>query len=92
MYCPKPQTFRFIKDILTEVASLFPGEYIHIGGDECPKTSQEQCEDCQALIRKENLKDEFELHAYFIQQVEKIAEGLGRKLIGWDEVLEGDFL
>ena len=89
VYCPKPQTFRFIKDILTEVASLFPGEYIHIGGDECPKTSWEQCEDCQALIRKENLKDEFELHAYFIQQVEKIAEGLGRKLIGWDEVLEG---
>ena len=89
VYCPKPQTFLFIKDILTEVASLFPGEYIHIGGDECPKTSWEQCEDCQALIRKENLKDEFELHAYFIQQVEKIAEGLGRKLIGWDEVLEG---
>ena len=89
VYCPKPQTFRFIKDILTEVASLFPGEYIHIGGDECPKTSWEQCEDCQALIRKESLKDEFELHAYFIQQVEKIAEGLGRKLIGWDEVLEG---
>ena len=89
VYCPKPQTFRFIKDILTEVASLFPGEYIHIGGDECPKTSWKQCEDCQALIRKENLKDEFELHAYFIQQVEKIAEGLGRKLIGWDEVLEG---
>lgn len=54
-----------------------------------PKTSWKQCEDCQALIRKENLKDEFELHAYFIQQVEKIAEGLGRKLIGWDEVLEG---
>ena len=89
VYCPKPQTFRFIKDILTEIASLFPGEYIHIGGDECPKTSWKQCEDCQALIRKENLKDEFELHAYFIQQVEKIAEGLGRKLIGWDEVLEG---
>ena len=89
VYCPKPQTFRFIKDILTEIASLFPGEYIHIGGDECPKTSWKQCEECQALIRKENLKDEFELHAYFIQQVEKIAEGLGRKLIGWDEVLEG---
>lgn len=89
VYCPKPQTFQFIKDILTEVAGLFPGEYIHIGGDECPKTSWEQCSDCQALIKKENLKDEFELHAYFIQQVEKIAEGLGRKLIGWDEVLEG---
>ena len=69
VYCPKPQTFQFIKDILTEVVSLFPGEYIHIGGDECPKTSWEQCEDCQALIRKENLKDEFELHAYFIQPV-----------------------
>lgn len=89
VYCPKPQTFQFIKDILTEVADLFPGEYIHIGGDECPKTSWEQCNDCQTLIKKENLKDEFELHAYFIQQVEKIAEGLGRKLIGWDEVLEG---
>ncbi|WP_300701370.1 family 20 glycosylhydrolase [Bacteroides sp.] len=89
VYCPKPQTFQFIKDILTEVADLFPGEYIHIGGDECPKTSWEKCNDCQALIKKENLKDEFELHAYFIQQVEKIADGLGRKLIGWDEVLEG---
>lgn len=89
VYCPKPQTFRFIQDILTEVASLFPGEYIHIGGDECPKTSWEQCADCQALIKRENLKDEFELHAYFIQQVEKIAESLGRKLIGWDEILEG---
>lgn len=89
VYCPKPQTFQFIKDVLTEVADLFPGEYIHIGGDECPKTSWEKCNDCQALIKKENLKDEFELHAYFIQQVEKIADGLGRKLIGWDEVLEG---
>lgn len=89
VYCPKPQTFQFIKDILTEVASMFPGEYIHIGGDECPKTSWEQCADCQALIKKENLKNEYELHAYFIQQVEKIADELGRKLIGWDEILEG---
>lgn len=89
VYCPKPQTFSFLKDVLTEVASLFPGEYIHIGGDECPKTSWKQCADCQALIKKENLKDEYELHAYFIQQVEKIADELGRKLIGWDEILEG---
>lgn len=89
VYCPKPQTFAFIKDILTEVADLFPSKYIHIGGDECPKTSWEKCADCQALMKKENLKNELELHAYFIQQVEKIAEGLGRKLIGWDEILEG---
>ncbi len=89
VFCPKPQTFQFIKDVLTEVADLFPGEYIHIGGDECPKTSWQQCADCQALIKKEGLKDEFELHAYFIQQVEKIVEGLGRKMIGWDEILEG---
>lgn len=89
VYCPKPQTFQFIKDILTEVADLFPSEYIHIGGDECPKTSWEKCEDCQALMKRENLKNEYELHAYFIQQIEKIADGLGRKLIGWDEILEG---
>ena len=89
VFCPKPQTFQFIKDVLTEVANLFPGEYIHIGGDECPKSSWERCADCQALMKREHLKNENELHAYFIQQVEDIAEGLGRKLIGWDEVLEG---
>jgi len=89
VYCPKETTFNFIRDILLEVADMFPGEYIHIGGDECPKKSWMQCVDCQNLIKKENLKNETELHAYFIQQVEKIAKSLGRKLIGWDEILEG---
>lgn len=89
VFCPKPETFEFIRDVLTEVAEIFPGEYIHIGADECPTDSWEQCDDCQALIKREGLKNEKALHAYFIQQVEKIGDSLGRKIIGWDEILEG---
>jgi hexosaminidase len=89
VFCPKEETFTFLENVLTEVRALFPGEYIHIGGDECPKTRWKECAHCQALMKKEGLKDEHELQSYFIQRIEKFVNGKGRKIIGWDEILEG---
>ncbi|RPI00539.1 MAG: beta-N-acetylhexosaminidase [Calditrichaeota bacterium] len=83
------QVFHFMEDVLTEVVGLFPGEYVHIGGDECPKTRWQQCEKCQARIRQEGLKDEHELQSYFIRRMEKFLSSKGKRLIGWDEILEG---
>lgn len=85
----KEEVFAFIEDVLTEVAALFPGEYFHIGGDECPKIRWEECSLCQKRIREEGLKDEYELQSYFIRRVEQIMSKLGKKIIGWDEILEG---
>ncbi len=88
--CPgKEESFKFIEEVLGEVLELFPGEYFHIGGDECDKSMWEKCDDCQARIKNEGLKDEHELQSYFIQRVEKTVNKLGKKLIGWDEILEG---
>lgn len=89
IYCPKEETFDFLEDVLTEVVSLFPGEYIHIGGDEAPKAHWENCKHCQALIKKEGLKDEHELQSYFITRIEKFLNSKDKKIIGWDEILEG---
>lgn len=88
--CPgKENTFKFWEDVLTEVLALFPSEYIHIGGDEAPKSEWKQCPDCQALIKKLGLKDEEALQGYVTEYVEKFLNARGRKLIGWDEILEG---
>jgi hexosaminidase len=90
VYCAgKEETFNFLQDVLTEVISLFPGTYIHIGGDECPKTRWEKCPLCQKRIKVEGLKDEHELQSYFIRRIENFLISKGRKLIGWDEILEG---
>ncbi|MFA8344075.1 MAG: beta-N-acetylhexosaminidase [Rhodothermaceae bacterium] len=90
VYCAgKEGTFTFLTDILTEVIELFPSKYIHIGGDECPKTQWKVCPDCQAKIKKEKLKDEHELQSYFIKRIEKFLISKNRQLIGWDEILEG---
>ncbi len=89
IYCPKEETFTFLEDVLTEVVALFPGKYIHIGGDEAPKTHWENCNQCQALIKKEGLNDEHELQSYFITRIEKFLNSKGKKIIGWDEILEG---
>jgi hexosaminidase len=89
IYCPKEETFAFLENVLTEVVDLFPGEYIHIGGDEAPKSHWENCNQCQALIKKEGLKDENELQSYFITRIEKFLNSKGKKIIGWDEILEG---
>jgi len=89
VYCPKEETFSFLEDVLTEVMALFPSEYIHIGGDECPKIRWKNCAYCQNLMREKGLKDEHELQSYFIQRIEKFVNSKGRKIIGWDEILEG---
>lgn len=90
VYCAgNEKTFSFLEDVLSEVIELFPSEYIHIGGDECPKARWEECPKCQARIKEENLKDEDELQSYFIKRIEKFLISKGRKLIGWDEILEG---
>ncbi len=89
VYCPREETFKFLEDVFDEVIDLFPSELIHIGGDECPKTSWKQCPHCQALIRQLGLKDEFELQSWFIQRMEKYINSKGRQIIGWDEILQG---
>lgn len=90
VYCAgKESTFTFLQDVLDEVLELFPSEYIHVGGDECPKTRWKECAHCQQRIKTEKLADEHELQSYFIQRIEKYLNKKGRKLIGWDEILEG---
>jgi len=89
VFCPKNETFKFLENVLDEVIQLFPSQYIHIGGDECPKTRWKECAHCQELIRKNNLKDEHGLQSYFIHRIEKYVNSKGRKIIGWDEILEG---
>ena len=86
---------RFLEDVLTEVMDIFPSEYIHIGGDECPKVRWEQCPKCQAKIKELGFKDddhfkaEAYLQSYVMTRMEKFVENHGRKVIGWDEILEG---
>ncbi|HOY29675.1 MAG TPA: beta-N-acetylhexosaminidase, partial [Flavobacteriales bacterium] len=82
-------TFAMLEDVLTEVMELFPSEMIHIGGDECPKEAWKKCAKCQARKNAHGLKDEHELQSYFIQRIEKFVNSKGRKIIGWDEILEG---
>jgi hexosaminidase len=89
VYCPKETTFEFLENVLSEVIDLFPSHYIHIGGDECPKKAWKVCPDCQALIKKEGLKDEDELQSWFIHRIEEFVNSRGRDIIGWDEILEG---
>ncbi len=90
VYCAgNDSTFYFIQNILSEVADLFPGKYIHIGGDECPKVRWKTCAKCQKRIVDEKLKDENELQNYFITRIEKFVNSKGKQIIGWDEILEG---
>lgn len=90
IYCAgREETFHFIEQVLTEVIGLFPGEYIHIGGDEAPKFRWDNCQHCQERMRNENLKDAHELQSYFVKRVERFLTDRGKKMIGWDEILEG---
>jgi len=82
-------TFAFLRDVLDEVVNLFPSTFIHIGGDECPKARWKNCPKCQARIKAAGLKNEHELQSYFIRQIEDHLASKGRRLIGWDEILEG---
>ncbi|MCB0468309.1 MAG: family 20 glycosylhydrolase, partial [Aequorivita sp.] len=89
IFCPNEQTFAFLEDVLEEVISLFPSQYVHIGGDEAPKIQWKNCAHCQQMIQDLDLKDEHGLQSYFIQRIEKFVNAKGKKIIGWDEILEG---
>lgn len=89
IFCPREQTFEFLENVLTEVMELFPSEYIHVGGDEARKTRWEQSPDAQEVIRREGLQDAHELQAWFMRRIEAFLNRHGRKLIGWDEIVEG---
>ena len=88
-------TLRFIEDVLAEIVEIFPSEYIHIGGDECPKTRWKECPKCQARIKQLGIKGDDKhtaeeyLQSYFISHAEKFLNSKGRQIIGWDEILEG---
>lgn len=103
VFCPKEETFKFFEGVMDEVVELFPSSYIHIGGDECPKTAWKNSAYCQQLISQLGLKDdatpsavdgkkhtkEEKLQSYFVTRMEKYLNGKGRNIIGWDEILEG---
>lgn len=104
VYCVgKEATFKFLEDVISEVVALFPSKYFHIGGDECPKTRWAECPDCQARakalglsvkIEKQGDKEirhsvEEQLQSYAVTRIEKYVSSLGKKMIGWDEILEG---
>lgn len=83
------KTFEFLDGVLDEVCTLFPGAYVHIGGDECPKTRWDACPKCQKRMKDESLKDGHALQSYFIHRAEQMLNKRGKKFIGWDEILEG---
>ena len=85
----KESTFKFWEDVFGEVVKLFPSEYIHIGGDEAPRDEWKECPNCQKRIQENGLKNEAELQSYANSRIEKFLAGHGRKVIGWDEILEG---
>ncbi|AMR33585.1 beta-hexosaminidase [Mucilaginibacter sp. PAMC 26640] len=88
--CPcLPSTFQFAQDVYSEIMEIFPSKYLHIGGDEVDRSLWAKSEECKALMKKEGLKNTEELQSYFINNMEKFFNSKGRKLIGWDEVLEG---
>ncbi|MCX2575038.1 beta-N-acetylhexosaminidase [Pedobacter sandarakinus] len=89
IFVPSAETFTMLNNILDEVIAIFPSKYIHIGGDEAPKTYWKESPFCQALMKEKGLKDEHELQSYFIQTIEKHVNSKGRSIIGWDEILEG---
>lgn len=90
------KTMQFLEDVMSEIIEIFPSEYVHIGGDEAPRTRWEKCPKCQARIKSENLKAdkkhtaEDRLQSYCMSRIEKFLNSKGRRIIGWDEILEGD--
>ena len=85
----KESTYTFLENVLKEVIELFPSELIHIGGDGCPKDRWKECEHCQAMMKAEGLENEEQLQGYLVSRIEKFLNAQGRRIIGWDEILEG---
>jgi hexosaminidase len=89
VFCPTERTFTFLENVLSEVVQLFPSRYIHVGGDETPKDAWQRSPVAQQVIREHGLKDEHELQSYFVRRIESFLQSKGRRIIGWDEILEG---
>ncbi|PTS90250.1 beta-N-acetylhexosaminidase [Flavobacterium sp. HMWF030] len=90
IYCAgKETTFEFLENVIDEVITIFPSKYIHIGGDEATKTNWEKCPHCQKRMKEHGLKNVHELQSYFVKRMEKYINSKGKKIIGWDEILEG---
>lgn len=90
VYCAgNDATFEFLESIIDEIVELFPSEYIHIGGDEVGKDQWSRCPRCQARKAKEGLADEHELQSYFVKRIENYINSKGKRMIGWDEIIEG---
>lgn len=88
--CPGSEgLFRFIDDVISEIAEMFPGEYIHVGGDEASRKAWATCPHCQSVMKSEGISDVAELQSYVMRKVERIVEAHGKKMIGWDEIMEG---
>jgi len=89
VFCPTEATFSFLENVLSEVIGLFPGNYIHMGGDETPKDAWKRSPFAQQLIKEKGLDGEHGLQSYFVRRIESFVRGKGRTLVGWDEILEG---
>lgn len=85
----KEKTFELLEGVLDEICEIFPSEYIHIGGDEAPRTRWKTCPDCQRRMKEEGIKTEDGLQGYLVRRIENYLKGKGRRLIGWDEILDG---
>jgi hexosaminidase len=88
--CPTPFTIAFVQNVLSEVMDLFPSRYIHVGGDECPKTRWKQSAYCQNLMKELDLNNETQLQSWFVSKMDSFIRSNNRRLIGWDEILDGD--
>jgi len=88
-FCTKEEVFTFLDTVLSEVMEIFPSEYIHIGGDEAEKANWRNCPFCKKRMKEEGLRDVNDLQSYFIRRIERFVNSKGRKIIGWDEIMEG---
>jgi hexosaminidase len=89
IFCPTPRTFTFLRNVLSEVIALFPGTYVHIGGDEVPKDAWKQSTYVHALMKREHLKTYDDVQGYFTRTIEEYLRSRGRRMVGWDEILGG---
>jgi hexosaminidase len=89
IYCPYEETFEFLETVLSEVIELFPGPYVHIGGDEAPKTRWEESDYVRDLMQREGMTEVAQVQSWFVRRIERFLNSKGKRLIGWDEILEG---
>ena len=93
VYCPgKEETFTFLTDVITEMATLFPGKYFHIGGAECPELRWEKCQKCQLRMKTDSLNETKDLRHYFVRRIGRTLDSMGKEMVGWDEVVQDTLL